>query len=311
MPLHIETPLLKSQSLSNLTHGSVWLKLDALQPPGAFKIRGVGAACEHYAQQGARRFVSSSGGNAGMAVAYAGQCLSIPVTVVVPETATARAKTLLRQLGATVIIHGPSWQEANEKALSMLGERDAFIHPFDNPLLWQGHATMIDEVARSGLRPDAVVLSVGGGGLLCGVLEGLHRNQLAHVPVLAVETAGAASFHKAQLAGRLVELDQISSVASSLGAKQVCERVLQWNQAHDIRSVVVSDQAALSACTRFLDDHRLLVEPACGAAIAPVYEQASVLKDFETILLIVCGGATATFEQICQWLENERSRQSV
>ncbi|MEO0538322.1 MAG: pyridoxal-phosphate dependent enzyme [Cyanobacteria bacterium P01_A01_bin.123] len=306
MPLHIETPLLKSYPLSSVVNRSVWLKLDALQPPGSFKIRGIGAACEHYAQAGAQRFVSSSGGNAGMAVAYAGQCLSIPVTVVVPENATDRSKALLQQLGATVIVHGPSWQEANAQALSILDEQDAFIHPFDNPLVWEGHATMIDEAVRSGLKPDAVVVSVGGGGLLCGVVEGLHRNHLAHVPVLAVETEGAESFHKAQLAGHLIELEQISSLANTLGAKQVCNRALQWTQEHDIRSVVVSDQAALSACERFLDDHRVLVEPACGAAIALAYEQSSAFEGFETILIVVCGGATVTIDQIRNWLGGDK-----
>ncbi|MDA3913308.1 pyridoxal-phosphate dependent enzyme [Oleiagrimonas sp.] len=180
----------------------MWLKLDALQPPGSFKMRGVGHACETYRARGARRFVSSSGGNAGLAVAYAGRVLSVSVTVVVPKTTTERAVELLRQKNAEVIVHGASWQEANELAQSLVGASDTFIHPFDGPLLWQVHATMIDEVARSGLKPDAIVLSVGGGGLLCGVMEGLHRHGWGQVPVLAVETQGAASFNSAVKAGR-------------------------------------------------------------------------------------------------------------
>ena len=301
MPLHIETPLLPSRPLSVLAGRSVWLKLDALQPPGSFKIRGMGLACEEYQRRGARRFVSSSGGNAGLAVAYAGRRLSVPVTVVVPETTSQRARELLALEAAEVVVHGASWQEANELALSMIGASDAFLHPFDDPLLWRGHATMIDEVCRSGLKPDAVVLSVGGGGLLSGVAEGLHRNGWGQVPILAVETEGAASFHQSLKAGRLVELDQISSIATSLGAKRVCERAFQWSREHPIRSIVVSDQAALSACTRFLDDHRLLVEPACGASLALAYDQAAELEGFGTVLVIVCGGATATMDQIKQW----------
>lgn len=108
MALHIETPLIESSVLSRLTRKSVWLKLDALQPSGSFKIRGIGHACEVYAAKGARRFVSSSGGNAGLAVAFAGQELGIPVTVVVPETTTQRAKELLRSENAEVIVHGAS-----------------------------------------------------------------------------------------------------------------------------------------------------------------------------------------------------------
>jgi L-serine/L-threonine ammonia-lyase len=158
-PLHIETPLFESQALSIQAGRSVWLKLEALQPPGSFKIRGIGFACQEYARLGATRFISSSGGNAGIAVAYAGRYLAIPVVVVVPETTTERAKKLIQQEGAEIVVHGSSWQEANALAVSMIRETDAFLHPFDDPLLWQGHATMIDEIARSGMKPDAIVNS--------------------------------------------------------------------------------------------------------------------------------------------------------
>ncbi|HPU79358.1 pyridoxal-phosphate dependent enzyme, partial [Accumulibacter sp.] len=272
MPLHIETPLIESPFLSRAAHCAAWLKLEALQPPGSFKIRGVGAACEEYLRRGARRFVSSSGGNAGLAVAYAGRRLSVPVTVVVPETASARARELLRLEAAQVIVHGASWNEAHLLALSILDPSDAFIHPFDDPLLWSGHASLVDEVARAALRPDAVVLSVGGGGLLCGVIEGLRRNALGDIPVIAVETEGSASFQQALRAGHPLELDTISSIATSLGAKRVCDRAFQWSAEHAIDSVVVSDRSALDACERFLADHRLLVEPACGATLALAYE---------------------------------------
>lgn len=301
MPLHIETPLVESRPLSLIAGRPVWLKLDALQPPGSFKIRGIGHACETYLARGARRFVSSSGGNAGLAVAYAGRVLGVPVTVVVPETTTERAKALLLMDGASVIEHGASWQEANEFAQSLLGTADAFLHPFDDPLVWAGHATLIDELQGVGVRPDAVVLCVGGGGLLCGVVEGLRRHGWHDVPVIAVETEGAASFCAAVEAGHTVELDRIASVATSLGAKRVCERALQCAREHPVHSLVVSDRSALSACERFLADHRILVEPACGASLAVAYEQAPVLASYGSILIIVCGGATATIDQIREW----------
>ena len=92
MVLHIETPLFASNAMATRAGQAVWLKMEALQPSGSFKLRGVGHACEHYALRGARRFVSSSGGNAGVAAAHAGRRLGVPVTVVVPETpACARA----------------------------------------------------------------------------------------------------------------------------------------------------------------------------------------------------------------------------
>lgn len=301
MPLHIHTPLIESAPLSRAAGRPVWLKLEALQPPGSFKIRGIGAACKHCAKQGAKRFVSSSGGNAGLAVAYAGRHLSIPVTVVVPETTSERAKQLLKMEGAEVIVHGASWQEANALAQSLLGETDAFLHPFDNPLLWTGHASMIDEVAATGNKPDAVLLSVGGGGLLAGVMEGLARNGWGDVPVLAVETHGAASLHAAMQAGQPTALQAVTSIATSLGARQVCNRAFELSQSDKVHSVLVSDKQAVAACTRFLDDHRLLVEPACGAALAVAYDVPDALAAFEKILIIVCGGATASTDNLRQW----------
>ncbi|MCE1118371.1 MULTISPECIES: pyridoxal-phosphate dependent enzyme [Pseudomonas] len=302
MPLHIQTPLVESRPLSLSAGRPVWLKLEALQPCGSFKLRGVGHACETHQARGAQHFVSSSGGNAGLAVAYAGRKLGLPVTVVVPETTTERAKELLILEDAKVVVHGSSWQEANAHAQTLQGPDDAFIHPFDDPLLWTGHASMIDEVAAAGLKPDAVVLSVGGGGLLSGVVEGLQRNGWHDVPVLAVETEGAASLHEAIKAGHTVELPGIQSVATSLGAKRVAEQALACSLAHPVHSHLVSDREALQACERLLRDHRVLVEPACGAALA-LLQRPGVFQAYGNVLVIVCGGATATLEQIRAWLE--------
>lgn len=301
MTLHIETPLIESGAMAGADGQRVWLKMEALQPPGSFKIRGVGHACEQYLLRGAKRFISSSGGNAGIAAAYAGRQLDVPVLVVVPETTTERAKDLIAQQCAGLIVHGASFQEANALAQSMVQPSDAFIHPFDDALLWQGHASMIDEVARAGVVPDAVLLSVGGGGLLCGVVEGLRRNGWGHVPVLAVETAGADSYAQALSANQRVELPAITSIATSLGARRVCEQAFAWSIEHPVRSIVVSDHAAVAACLRFIDDQRVLVEPACGAALSVVYARAPELIGYKNVLVIVCGGVTATLAQLRAW----------
>lgn len=306
-PLHLHTPLVESAALSRAAGRRVWLKLEALQPPGSFKIRGIGLACQTYRERGAQRFISSSGGNAGLAVAYAGRKLGVPVSVVVPNSSTARARELLALEGAQVTVHGDSWQEANTLAQSLLGPNDAFIHPFDDPLLWPGHATMIDEVAAAGLRPSGVLVAVGGGGLLSGVIEGLRRNAMDEVPVFAVETEGAASLHAALKAGSRVTLDTISSIATSLGAKQVCEQAFTLAQTHPLKSLVVSDADAVRACVRFMDDHRLVVEPACGAALAPAYSGSAELSTVgDDLLVIVCGGATATAAQLLAWANQLR-----
>ncbi|MEE4165824.1 MAG: pyridoxal-phosphate dependent enzyme, partial [Desulfocapsaceae bacterium] len=223
-PLHIQTPLIESLSLATHVKGRVWLKMEALQPSGSFKLRGIGHACRTYQSRGATSFISSSGGNAGIAVAYSGRILGVPVTVVVPESTSKKAIEAIGQQGASVIIRGESWQESHSHALRMTDSEHILIHPFDDPLLWSGHASMIDEVAQGGLQPDGVILSVGGGGLLCGVVEGLRRNNMTGVPVLAVETRGADSLSLSLRENRLYTLEEITSIATTLGAKQVARQ---------------------------------------------------------------------------------------
>jgi L-serine/L-threonine ammonia-lyase len=137
--------------------------------------------------------------------------------------------------------------------------------------------------------------------LLCGILEGLHRYGWAEVPVLAVETEGAKSFADSVAAGELVTLPQITSIATTLGAKTVTPKLMEWTTRHDIRPFVVSDKAAVDACLRFADDLRVVVEPACGASLSVLYAHAAVLEAFESVLLVVCGGAGVSMAQLWEW----------
>ncbi len=302
-PLHIETPLIESQPLSQLVAGRVWLKMDALEPSGSFKLRGLGHACQKHVSDGAKRFIIASGGNAGIAVAYAGRKLGVRTVVVVPETVSPRSVEVLEQEEARVIVNGNSWKESHEYAQQITEAHDACLHPFDDPLVWAGHATMIDEVAQSGLVPDAIVVSVGGGGLLCGVVDGLRRNDLADVPVIAVETEGAASLAASVKAGQLVTLPAITTVATTLGAKQVALKAYDYCHSHRVINHIVTDRQAVDACLSFALHHRLLVEPACSASLVPIYQALDILVDKGNVLVIVCGGSGVTIKQLQAWDE--------
>jgi L-serine/L-threonine ammonia-lyase len=310
VPLHIETPLFQSRELGRLADKTVWLKFEALQPTGSFKLRGIGAACEAYRRAGKTRFVSSSGGNAGLAAAYAGRKLGVPVTVVIPQTTSPHMRLLLEQEGASVIVHGAVWAEANQHAHDLLDDQSAFLHPFDDPLVWTGHASLVDEVVAAGAAFDSVILSVGGGGLFAGIAEGLERNGLAHLPIIAAETEGADCLAQALAAGENRPIPKITSVATSLGANMVAERAFQLAQERDVRSLVVSDLEALDACERFLGDHRVLVEPACGASLAALYSpgRRAVLDGLQSPLVVLCGGVTVTLDRIREWKASAERR---
>jgi L-serine/L-threonine ammonia-lyase len=303
--LHIVTPLLTHRPLSARLGKQVSLKMESLQPSGSFKLRGIGEMCQRAAQRGASHLVCPSAGNAGFAAAVAGAALGVRTTIVVPATTLASVRQTIVDIGAQVIVHGEAWDEANEEARRLCAQPGTvYVPPFDHPDIWDGNATLLDEALTqnwTGEPFDAVVCAVGGGGLMCGVLQGLHRNGLGHVPVIAVETEGAASFHAAVRAGGLVTLPRIDSIASSLGAKRVAQAALDWTTRHDIRSVTVTDAQAVDACLRFADDMRTLVEPACGAALAVAYQNLAVLAPFRHPLMVVCGGIGVDLAKLQGW----------
>ena len=291
-PLHSQTPLIQSQYLKNTRGMQVFFKLELLQPPGSFKLRGIGKLCQQQWQQGVRSFVASSGGNAGVAVAYCGMKLEVPTTVFIPASSHPIYIDAIKSYGAQVIVAGTVWDEAHQAAEAFAKEHGAaYIPPFDHPLIWDGHATIIEEVISQGMQiPDAVIVSVGGGGLACGVLQGMHAHGWHHVPLIAVETVGADAFFQSRKAGQRITLSAITSKATSLGAKSVAPRLLQWTHEHDIKNVVVSDLDAEQGSRQFAHDQRMLVELSSGASMSVVYGNHPVIHALGSILVIACGG---------------------
>jgi L-serine/L-threonine ammonia-lyase len=226
------------------------------------------------------------------------------VTIVVPQTTAPAVRELIARRGAQVLVHGAVWDEAHTHAVALSREQSAaYIHPFDDALLWDGHGTLIDEVVQSGVFFDAVVTSVGGGGLFAGIVQGLRRNQLGHVPVIAVETDGAQSLHASVQKGSLVTLPAITSIATSLGSRRVAEQAFKLASEHPTVCLVVSDAQAVAACRQFADVMRVLVEPACGAALAAVTAHPEVFAQYKAPLIEVCGGVGVSLERLNAWKE--------
>ncbi|KAM5237748.1 L-serine dehydratase/L-threonine deaminase [Ctenodactylus gundi] len=308
-PLHVKTPIRDSMTLSKVAGTSIHLKMESAQPSGSFKIRGIGHLCKTWAERGCKHFVCSSAGNAGMAAAYAARKLGIPATIVVPSTTPPLTIERLKSEGATVTVGGEMLDEAFKlaKALAENNQGWVYVHPFDDPLIWEGHMSIVREL-RDSLRtkPGAIVLSVGGGGLLCGVVQGLQEVGWGDVPVIAMETLGAHSFHAATKAGRLVSLPRITSVAKALGVNTVGAQALKLFREHPIFSEVISDQDAVAAIEKFVDDEKILVEPACGAALGAVYghvlrrlqAEGRLRTPLTSVVVIVCGGSNISLAQL-------------
>jgi len=300
-PLHLVTPYWPHRGLP-ATGRQTWVKMDAHQPSGSFKIRGIGLLCQRLQAQGVTRFVCSSGGNAGLAAAYAAQQIGAAMTVVLPSTTPDFMRQRIESLGADVLTEGHVWDAADAlaRAIAARGEA-AYVSPFDHPVLWEGHASLVDEIVACGSKPDAIVVAVGGGGLMCGVAEGLERNGLTDTAIVAVETAGAASLASSIAAGHPVTLERIETVASSLAARRVADAAFAWTRRRAVVPVVVSDADAVSACRRFVDDHMTLVEPACGAALSVAYGDHPALKPFKRVAVVACGGVVTSLDKLVAW----------
>ena len=286
-PLYIETPVYTSKE-----HPNVFYKMESFQPTHSFKVRGMDVLCRFHFNQGKKNFIASSGGNAGYSLAYVCQKMGASLRVIVPETTSKYMIDKIASLNAEVDVYGDAWDEANRKALEISKkEGSVFVSPFDDPLLWKGHSSLIDECAQQIGKPDKVVVSVGGGGLLCGVLEGLKKHGWTETKIITTETRGAASFYQSWKAGKIISLNEITTIANTLGAKKVAERALSLAKDFDTQTFLMSDEEAIKASSLFFDEYKVRVEPACGAALSIPYLFHHLLDQDERVLVIACGGA--------------------
>jgi L-serine/L-threonine ammonia-lyase len=285
--LYVNTPLIRSKLRSD-----VFYKMECDQPSFSFKIRGMEKLCRFHLENGVKRFVASSGGNAGYSLAYVGQQLDLEVSVIVPSTTTSYMIDKIISLGAKVEIYGDVWDEANIRALEIADNTGAvFVSPFNDPLLWSGHSTIIDECKIQMKKPDRLIVSVGGGGLLCGIMDGLTRNHWSDVKITTVETLGSASFYESWKAKKIIELKEIKTIANTLGAKRITEKALSLAKDFQVTPLLVSDDEAVKATQLFYKETSKKVEPACGAALSIPYMHPESFDENERVLVIACGGA--------------------
>jgi L-serine/L-threonine ammonia-lyase len=160
---------------------------------------------------------------------------------------------------------------------------------------------MIDEILEDCPQVDALVTSVGGGGLLAGVLTGLIRHQRTDCRIITCETQGAASFAAAVAAGHPVRLPRIDTVATSLGAAQVAAWPVQHIVDFPHECVVLGDAEAIMGVVRYASDLRQLVEPACGVSLAIAYLDHPAIAQAHDVVIVVCGGVSISAQLVAGW----------
>ena len=262
------SPCPESIPLSELCGAHIYCKLDYLQRTGSFKERGSrNALLLLDAEQKRRGVISASAGNHALGLAYHGRLLSIGVTVVMPKFAPLIKRTTCGRLGANVILHGESFSDAFEQAHE-LARRDGltYIHGFDDPPIIAGQGTVGLEIMEQVNDLEAVVVPIGGGGLIAGVALAI-KSVMPQVKVIGVEPERAAGFTAALAAGHPVRVPLRPTIADGLAVGRVGDLAFSTAVSRVDHVVTVSEEQLALAMLRLVELEKSVVE---GAGAAPL-----------------------------------------
>jgi len=263
----------------------IWLKLEQLQTGGSFKARGMmNRLLANDIPAGG--VIVASGGNAGIATAAAAKALGVPCEVFLPTVATEAKRAKLRELGARVVVHGDVYSDALTACLLRQGETDALLmHAYDQPEVVAGAGTLGWEIERQGGLPDAVLVSVGGGGLIGGLAAWFEQRSR----VVALEPERAPTLFRAREAGAPVDVEVGGVAADSLGARRIGALAWDITQRHVRDALLLPDEAIRAAQLWLWKEFKLAVEPAAALPLAALQIGAYKPREDEKICLIVCG----------------------
>ena len=285
------TPCPESIPLSEITGARIFCKLDNLQRTGSFKERGARNALLRLSKkQQQRGVIAASAGNHALGLAYHGQLLGIPVTVVMPDYAPLIKVSTCRRLGARVVIQGRDFAEARAGA-DALADREglAYIHGFDDPDIIAGQGTMALEMLEQVPDADAIVAPIGGAGLIAGLAIAAKALR-PRLKVIGVESMATASFTAAMKAKRPVTIPRRATLADGLAVLKVGNNAFELARRRLDRVVRVSEDWIALAILRMVEMEKIVVEGAAAAPLAAL--MAGLLPELrgKKIVLAVCGG---------------------
>jgi threonine dehydratase len=285
------SPCPPSVPLSDLTGSEIFCKLDLLQRTGSFKERGArNALMQLDESQRARGVVAASAGNHALGLAYHGRLLEIPVTVVMPRFAPLVKVATCRRLGATVILEGDGFDDARRHA-QMLAERDGLerIHGFDDDRVIAGQGTMALEILAEVPDADAIIVPVGGAGLLAGVAVAAKALKPG-IRIVAVEPAAAAGLSAALAAGRPVDVPVRPTLADGLAVGRVGAIPFAIAAPLVDQVVTVGEDDIALAVLRLLELEKTVVEGAGAAPLAALLAGRCPDLAGRRVVLLLCGG---------------------
>lgn len=285
------TPLFEATALASPpTPARLFLKLESLQASGSFKARGATNKLLQMEMQAlARGIVTASGGNHGLAVARAARSAFVPATVYVPTNITPAKVAKLRALGATVEITGSVWNESNRLALEF-AERTgaAYFHPFADPAVVAGQGTVALELLEQGEAPDAVLIAIGGGGLITGMATALKALS-PRTRIIGIEPVGAPTLHASMQAGRVVELAKVTTRVATMACARTDDALFDVARKLIDEIVLIEDEAMVEAARCLWNELGIAADLSGAAAIAALQAGAVSFGAGQSVCALVCG----------------------
>lgn len=286
----VPTPFLWSPELSRTLDAEIRLKCESLQQAGAFKIRGAYNFVSRLPDDALERgVITYSSGNHGQAVALAGGLLGARAVVVMPTTAPEVKREGVERLGGEVVFEGTTSLERQERAEALAEEHGyTIVPPFDHPDIIAGQGTVGLEMHRAWPEMDAVLVPIGGGGLLSGVAASLRRLS-SDIVILGVEPRGAASMRAALQADEPVTLDDIDTIADGLAPVRTGELTFRHVRALVDDVILVDDDQIREAASFLVRRQKLVVEFSGAATVAALLHGAFSVEG-RNVGAVISGG---------------------
>ncbi len=284
------SPCPYSLLLSRLTGSSVYCKLDNLQVTGSFKERGARNRLELLSPDERRRgVIAVSAGNHALGLAYHGRCLGIPVTVVMPRWAPLVKVSTCASFGAEVVQEGETFALARARALEIAAERSlTFVPPYDDPHIIAGQGTIGIELVEDLPQLDAVLVPVGGGGLITGIAVAI-KALAPQVRVIGVEAESAPTMHAAIQAGHPEPITAKPTLADGLAVAKAGDIAFAQCRSLVDRFVLVDEARIAQAILRLLELEKLVVEGA-GAVPLAALMRGDLGLEGKHVALVLAGG---------------------